>query len=62
MNATLEDKATTRQSTPINILNLMNAVNGFDALDQEEDGVIPNQLLGTGNHFENIPWNRRGNP
>ena len=37
----------------------MNDVDGFVALDEVQDGVIPRDLLGGGEHFQDVPRNSR---
>ena len=53
-----------QQSTSADDFNIMNNRDGFVPLEREEhDGggtfLVPRQLLDAGNHFEDIPRDRR---
>ena len=59
-----EEEVTMQQSTSADDFNIMNNRDGFVPLEREEhDGggtfLVPRQLLDAGNHFEDIPRDRR---
>ena len=58
VRGTMEDE-TTRTSSAADSFHFMNQAEGFVPLDAVEEEVIPTQLLGAGNHFDDIPRTSR---